>query len=621
MEPAPDTDDASPVREALGRYEAALEGAVRALHEDMQGLQRGVERRVAEALRLAGPLARTVADLQRDNQRLQAQLERLTRQVEALGLATGLSPAAGTPGTPSPPPAIPDRAPRLGTARFASHATFSLSGRGQSVEQEEAGELEMRRTSDSVILENGHQPGAGPGDGLPEATPNLPGQSPPKPRPMSLSLRLPHQPVTAVTRISERFSGETSAAALSPTSAAILGGLSSSPSEATTPWTASLSEKNSSFSRPLSSCGLGAVMAGRREGQVSWPPRAGLSPCSLMGGVALLWLWPWPAAEGLPRCFPPTSGGCLLQPGGWTCREPRRARLAGGVWQGEMRHRGLGEFCLEKYDRWRAESLTTCFFLSPPLATPPQSPLSPQPPPSATQAPHQGERRRELVRSQTLPRTSGAQARKALADPDPGWGQRAGGDRFVLPGTPKGGSGRPVLWAWVCGPGGARGHRQRSGSPGMCWRRWRRWGSPPQSPRRPALSPQGERRGRAKLKRSQSFGVASASSIKQILLEWCRSKTLGYQHVDLQNFSSSWSDGMGFCALVHSFFPDALDYSALSPTQRQKNFELAFTMAEKLASCERLIEVEDMMVMGRKPDPMCVFTYVQSLYNHLRRFE
>lgn len=119
--------------EALGRYEAALEGAVRALHEDMQGLQRGVERRVAEALRLAGPLARTVAELQRDNQRLQAQLERLTRQVEALGLATGLSPAPGTPGTPSPPPApgVPNRAPRLGSARFASHTTFSLSGRSQ----------------------------------------------------------------------------------------------------------------------------------------------------------------------------------------------------------------------------------------------------------------------------------------------------------------------------------------------------------------------------------------------------------------------------------------------------------------------------------------------------------
>lgn len=32
-----------------------------------------------------------------------------------------------------------------------------------------------------------------------------------------------------------------------------------------------------------------------------------------------------------------------------------------------------------------------------------------------------------------------------------------------------------------------------------------------------------------KLKRSQSFGVSSASGIKQILLEWCRSKTIGYQ--------------------------------------------------------------------------------------------
>ncbi|XP_054431833.1 smoothelin-like protein 2 [Pteronotus mesoamericanus] len=461
MEPAPDAAEARAVREALGRYEAALEGAVRALHEDMQGLQRGVERRVADALRLASPLARTVAELQRDNQRLQAQLERLTRQVEALGLATGLSPAPGTPGTPSPPPApaVRDHAPRLGTARFASHATFSLSGRSQSVDhQDEARESDMRRTSDPCITENGHQPGAGPGDGPLEATQTFPAPELPKPRPMSLSLGPPHQPVTAITRVSERFSGETSATALSPTSAAVLGGLSSSPSEATKPWTPSPSEKNSSLSRSLLGSSYGAVTAGRNND-------------------------------------------------------------------------------------------------SPPLATPPQSPPSPKLP-ATTQAHRQGESRRELVRSQTLPRTSSAQARKALFEK---WEQDAVG--------------------------------------------------------------KGKGEARAKLKRSQSFGVASASSIKQILLEWCRNKTLGYQHVDLQNFSSSWSDGMAFCALVHSFFPDAFDYSALSPAQRQKNFELAFTMAENLANCERLIEVEDMMVMGRKPDPMCVFTYVQSLYNHLRRFE
>ncbi|XP_061558749.1 smoothelin-like protein 2 [Phycodurus eques] len=124
-----------------------------------------------------------------------------------------------------------------------------------------------------------------------------------------------------------------------------------------------------------------------------------------------------------------------------------------------------------------------------------------------------------------------------------------------------------------------------------------------------------------KLKRSQSFGVSSASGIKQILLEWCRSKTIGYQNIDIQNFSSSWSDGMAFCALIHSFFPLEFDYNTLNPANRKQNLQQAFTTAETQADCLRLIEVDDMLEMGDKPDPMCVFTYVQSLYNHLKTFE
>lgn len=52
------------------------------------------------------------------------------------------------------------------------------------------------------------------------------------------------------------------------------------------------------------------------------------------------------------------------------------------------------------------------------------------------------------------------------------------------------------------------------------------------------------------------------------------------QHIDIQNFSSSWSDGMAFCALVHSFFPLEFDYSALDARQRRQNLELAFSTAE-----------------------------------------
>uniref|UniRef100_A0A3Q3MZF3 Smoothelin b n=1 Tax=Mastacembelus armatus TaxID=205130 RepID=A0A3Q3MZF3_9TELE len=170
----------------------------------------------------------------------------------------------------------------------------------------------------------------------------------------------------------------------------------------------------------------------------------------------------------------------------------------------------------------------------------------------------QADRRKELMRAQTLPKTSAMQARKAMIEK----------------------------------------LEKEGGSPGN-----------------QAVAKVN------KVQRSTSFGVPNANSIKQMLLDWCRAKTRSYEHVDIQNFSSSWSDGMAFCALVHHFFPEAFDYSSLSPSNRRQNFEVAFSAAETHANCMPLLEVEDMMIMGKKPDSKCVFTYVQSLVNHLRRYE
>ncbi|XP_056314797.1 smoothelin isoform X2 [Danio aesculapii] len=119
-----------------------------------------------------------------------------------------------------------------------------------------------------------------------------------------------------------------------------------------------------------------------------------------------------------------------------------------------------------------------------------------------------------------------------------------------------------------------------------------------------------------RVQRSTSFGVPNANSIKQMLLDWCRSKTRSYENVDIQNFSSSWSDGMAFCALVHNFFPEAFDYSSLSPSNRRQNFETAFSTAERLADCPQLLDVEDMVRM-REPDWKCVYTYLQEFYRGL----
>ncbi|XP_034396891.1 smoothelin isoform X2 [Cyclopterus lumpus] len=165
----------------------------------------------------------------------------------------------------------------------------------------------------------------------------------------------------------------------------------------------------------------------------------------------------------------------------------------------------------------------------------------------------QAERRKELMRAQTLPKTSAMQARKAMIEKL----EKEGG-----------------------GPGNQAVAKVN------------------------------------KVQRSTSFGVPNASSIKQMLLDWCRAKTRSYEHVDIQNFSSSWSNGMAFCALVHNFFPESFDFDSLSPSNRRQNFEVAFSTAEKLVDCPQLLDVDDMVKM-REPDWKCVYTYLQEFYRGL----
>uniref|UniRef100_A0A1I8AVL9 Calponin-homology (CH) domain-containing protein n=1 Tax=Steinernema glaseri TaxID=37863 RepID=A0A1I8AVL9_9BILA len=116
-----------------------------------------------------------------------------------------------------------------------------------------------------------------------------------------------------------------------------------------------------------------------------------------------------------------------------------------------------------------------------------------------------------------------------------------------------------------------------------------------------------------------SANALSPSSIKEALLRWCQSRVREYP-IEITNFSSSWCDGMAFCALIHRFVPQAFDFYALSPQDRKTNFELAFRVAEE-SGIAPLLEVEDMLLMGNRPDWKCVFTYVQSIYRHFKDFK
>lgn len=449
--------EAHTVCDGLERYEDTLRGAVREIHVDIQLFKQGVGRQVEEVLRLASPLAHAVSELQQENRRLRVQLERLSRQVEALGRSAGLPQEWVNEAAESPQVVGPGSvAQGSADGAFSGHAKRTVAGRSQSVDLDDHQKPEFRRVFSSSIIENGHRSSSsGQAKVARELTCfQMSESSSPEAHAPAVTLQMPHLPVTAVTRTSEKFSGEN----ICPTG-----------------------------TTNTSSCLLGQGKSANKM--------------------------------GVKSSNQPENATSVTKP---------VSAVNYGLRSGAKTGESVIDSCCEV------------------------TPSSHSPPPAVHRP---VERRRELVRSQTLPRTSGTQARKALFE-----------------------------------------KLERDDGKGK-----------------------GE--SRAKLKRSLSFGVASASSIKQILLDWCRSKTIGYKHIDLQNFSSSWNDGMAFCALVHSFFPEAFDYNKLDPANRKQNFELAFTTAEKMAHCDRLIEVEDMMVMGHKPDPMCVFTYVQSLYSHLRCFE
>lgn len=79
------------------------------------------------------------------------------------------------------------------------------------------------------------------------------------------------------------------------------------------------------------------------------------------------------------------------------------------------------------------------------------------------------------------------------------------------------------------------------------------------------------------------FGlVKNGGSKRNALLKWCQNKSIGYRNIDITNFSSSWNDGLALCAIMHSYLPDKIPYDSLTPSEKRRNFSLAFSAAESV---------------------------------------
>jgi actinin alpha len=111
----------------------------------------------------------------------------------------------------------------------------------------------------------------------------------------------------------------------------------------------------------------------------------------------------------------------------------------------------------------------------------------------------------------------------------------------------------------------------------------------------------------------QDISVGELSARDGLLL-WCQRKTAPYDNVNVQNFNTSWKDGLAFCALIHRHRPELLDYSKLSKSDPIHNLNLAFDIAEKHLDIPKMLDAED-LAHSIRPDEKSVMTYVSCFYH------
>ncbi|XP_028278675.1 EH domain-binding protein 1 isoform X3 [Parambassis ranga] len=100
----------------------------------------------------------------------------------------------------------------------------------------------------------------------------------------------------------------------------------------------------------------------------------------------------------------------------------------------------------------------------------------------------------------------------------------------------------------------------------------------------------------------------------QSLLAWCREVTKNYRGVKITNFTTSWRNGLAFCALLHHFRPDLIDYKSLNPQDIKENNKKAYDGFASLG-ISRLLEPSDMVLLAI-PDKLTVMTYLYQIRAH-----
>ncbi|XP_042266338.1 F-actin-monooxygenase mical1 [Thunnus maccoyii] len=98
------------------------------------------------------------------------------------------------------------------------------------------------------------------------------------------------------------------------------------------------------------------------------------------------------------------------------------------------------------------------------------------------------------------------------------------------------------------------------------------------------------------------------------LLKWCQKHTVGYENVNVKDFTESWKSGLALCALIHHFRPQLIDMTSLDESNAVHNYQLAFSILERELGIPPVMSATD-LASSSQIDKLSMVLYLTQVQN------